>query len=86
MSPRPGLDGVKLISGDKCLGVLEAVGVYPDAKHEHCTVHFTGTFSQSFPNENCGQDAQGDPRPGEQGRLPEEGERGGGNTPGHASA
>ena len=29
-----GLDGVKLIIGDKCLGMLEAVGeVFPDAKY-----------------------------------------------------
>lgn len=36
-----GLDGVKLIVGDKCLGTLEAVGeVFPDAKYQRCTVHF----------------------------------------------
>ena len=36
-----GLDGVKLIIGDKCLGMLEAVGeVFPDAKYQRCTVHF----------------------------------------------
>lgn len=36
-----GLDGVKLIVGDKCLGMLEAVGeVFPDAKYRRCTVHF----------------------------------------------
>lgn len=36
-----GLEGVKLIVGDKCLGMLEAVGeVYPDAKYQRCTVHF----------------------------------------------
>lgn len=36
-----GLEGVKLIVGDKCLGLLEAVGeVYPDAKYQRCTVHF----------------------------------------------
>ena len=33
-----GLDGVKLIVGDKCLGMLEAVGeVFPDAKYQRCT-------------------------------------------------
>ena len=38
---RQGLDGVKLIVGDKCLGMLEAVGeVFPDAKYQRCTVHF----------------------------------------------
>ena len=36
-----GLDGVKLIVGDKCLGMLEAVGeVFPDAKYQGCVVHF----------------------------------------------
>ena len=36
-----GLDGVKLIVGDKCLGMLEAVGeVYPEAKYQRCIVHF----------------------------------------------
>ena len=36
-----GLDGVKLIVGDKCLGMLEAVGeVFPTAKYQRCMVHF----------------------------------------------
>jgi putative transposase len=36
-----GLEGVKLIVGDKCLGMLEAVGeVYPEAKYQCCIVHF----------------------------------------------
>ena len=36
-----GLDGVKLLVGDKCLGMLEAVGeVFPDAKYQRCVVHF----------------------------------------------
>ena len=36
-----GLNGVKLIVGDKCQGMLEAVGeVFPDAKYQRCTVHF----------------------------------------------
>ena len=36
-----GLDGVKLIVGDKCLGMLEAASeVLPDAKYQRCTVHF----------------------------------------------
>ena len=36
-----GLDGVKLIVGDKCMGMLEAVGeVFPDAKYQRRTVHF----------------------------------------------
>ena len=36
-----GLDGVKLIVSDKCMGVLEAVGkVFPDVKYQRCIVHF----------------------------------------------
>ena len=36
-----GLDGVKLIVGDKCLGMVEAAGeVYPQAQYQRCTVHF----------------------------------------------
>ena len=36
-----GLAGVKLVVGDKCLGMLEAVyEVFPDAKYQRCTVHF----------------------------------------------
>ena len=36
-----GLDGVKLVVGDKCLGMLEAVGeVFSEAKCQRCTVHF----------------------------------------------
>ena len=36
-----GMDGVKLVVGDKCLGMLEAVGeVFPEAKYQRCTVHF----------------------------------------------
>ena len=36
-----GLEGVKLIVGDKCMGMLEAVGeVFPEAKYQRCVVHF----------------------------------------------
>lgn len=36
-----GQDGVKLVVGDKCLGMLEAVvEVFPEAKYQRCTVHF----------------------------------------------
>lgn len=36
-----GLSGIKLVIGDKCLGMLEAVGeVFPEAKYQRCTVHF----------------------------------------------
>lgn len=36
-----GLDRVKLVVGDQCLGMLEAVGeVFPEAKYQRCIVHF----------------------------------------------
>ena len=36
-----GLDGVQLIVGDKCLGMLEAAyEVFPGAKYQRCIVHF----------------------------------------------
>lgn len=36
-----GLSGVRLIIGDKCLGMLETIPeVFPDAKYQRCTVHF----------------------------------------------
>ena len=41
VSPGRGLDGVTLIVGNKCLGMLKAVGeVFPEAKYQRCTVHF----------------------------------------------
>lgn len=36
-----GLDGVKLVVGDKCSGMLESVAeIFPAAKYQRCTVHF----------------------------------------------
>ena len=36
-----GLEGVQLIVGDKCLGMLEALGeVFPEAMYQRCVVHF----------------------------------------------
>ena len=36
-----GLDSVRLVIGDKCLGMFEAVGeVFTEAKYQRCTVHF----------------------------------------------
>ena len=47
-----GLDGVKLIVGDKCLGMLEAVGeVFPETKYQRCTFHFyRNVFSVTPPS------------------------------------
>lgn len=36
-----GLDGVRLIIGDKNLGMLETIPeVFPESRYQHCTVHF----------------------------------------------
>lgn len=36
-----GLDGVKLMVGDKCLSMLEALAeMFPDVKYQRCSVHF----------------------------------------------
>ena len=60
-----GLDRVKLIVGDKCLGMLESVGeVFPEAKYQRCTVHFYRNvfFDHSeIQGETCGQDVGGNP-------------------------
>lgn len=51
VAPWTGLEGVKLIVGDKCLGMLEAVGeVFPEAKYQRCVVHFTEIYSPLCPN------------------------------------
>lgn len=45
-----GLDGVRLIVGDKCLGMLEAVGeVFPEAKYQRCVVHFYRNVFSAVP-------------------------------------
>ena len=45
-----GLDGVKLIVGDKKLGMCESVHeVFPDAKYQRCTVHFYRNIMSSVP-------------------------------------
>ena len=45
-----GLDGVKPIAGDKCPGMLEAVGeVFPEAKCQRCHVHFYHTVFSVTP-------------------------------------
>ena len=80
-----GLDGVKLIVGDKCLGMLESVGeVFPEAKYQRCTVHFYRNVFSVTPRSKVKLVAKmlkGDPRPGEQESRPGEIQsRGGGTT------
>ena len=45
-----GLNGVRLIIGDKCLGMLETIPeVFPDAKYQRCTVHFYRNIFSATP-------------------------------------
>ena len=45
-----GLNGVRLIVGDKCLGMLEAAGeMFPEAKYQRCTVHFYRNVFSAVP-------------------------------------
>ena len=49
-----GLSGVKLIIGDKALGMVESIGqVFPEAKYQRCTVHFYRNALSSVPNRNA---------------------------------
>ena len=50
-----GLEGVRLIIGDKCLGLLDAAAeVYPDAKYQRCTVHFYRNIFSVTPRKKMG--------------------------------
>ncbi len=54
-----GLDGVRLIVGDKCLGMLEAVGeVFPEAKYQRCVVHFYRNVFSAVPKSKAKQVAR----------------------------
>ena len=47
-----GLRGVKLIIGDRALGMTEAIGqVFPEAKYQQCTVHFYRNVFSSVPKQ-----------------------------------
>ena len=46
-----GLKGVELVTGDKALGMVEAIGeVFPKAKYQRCTVHFYRNVFSVVPN------------------------------------
>ena len=63
-----GLDGVKLIIGDKALGMVESIGqVFHDAKYQRCTAHFYRNIffcNSKTETENGSQDAESHPRSG----------------------
>ena len=64
------LAAVKLIVGDKCLGMLEAVGeVFPETKYQRCVVHFYRNVFSVVPKskvKNVAKMLKSDPCPGEQ--------------------
>ena len=82
-----GLDGVKLIVGDKCMGMLEAVGeVFPDAKYQRCTVHFYRNVFSVVPKSKVkivAKMLKAIHAPGEQEGVPREGEGRGRRTARH---
>lgn len=46
-----GLSGVELITGDKAIGMVEAIGeVFPHARYQRCTVHFYRNVFSVVPN------------------------------------
>lgn len=46
-----GLTGVEMITGDKAMGMVEAIGeVFPKAKYQRCTVHFYRNVFSVVPN------------------------------------
>ena len=54
-----GLDGVKLIIGDKALGMVEAIGqVFPETKYQRCTVHFYRNVLSAVPHNKGGSVAK----------------------------
>ena len=47
-----GLDGVKLVIGDRALGMVESIGqVFPEAKYQRCTVHFYRNVLSAVPKQ-----------------------------------
>ena len=49
-----GLEDVKLIIGDKNLGMVESIGeVFPEAKYQRCTVHMYRNIFSVVPRKKC---------------------------------
>jgi len=54
-----GLKGVKLIIGDKALGMVEAIGqVFPQAKYQRCIVHFYRNVFSVVPKHKVNETAK----------------------------
>jgi transposase-like protein len=53
---RRGLAGVRLVTSDKCLGVVEAAAtVFPDAGWQRCVVHFERNVLSAVPRERMAE-------------------------------
>lgn len=51
-----GLKGVRLVIGDRCLGLVEAIReVYPDSKYQRCIVHFYRNMFSAVPKRLVGE-------------------------------
>lgn len=51
-----GLKGVRLMVGDKCLGLVEAIHeVFPDSKYQRCIVHFYRNMFSAVPKRWVGE-------------------------------
>jgi Transposase and inactivated derivatives len=51
-----GLKGVRLMVGDKCLGLVEAIGeVFPESKYQRCIVHFYRNMFSAVPKRLVGE-------------------------------
>ena len=51
-----GLKGVRLVIGDRCLGLVEAIReVYPESKYQRCIVHFYRNMFSAVPKRLVGE-------------------------------
>jgi putative transposase len=51
-----GLSGVRLVTSDKCLGIVEAAAaVFPDARWQRCVVHFERNVLSAVPRERMAE-------------------------------
>lgn len=46
---------MRLVTSDKCLGVVEAATMFPDARWQRCVVHFERNILSAVPREKMGE-------------------------------
>lgn len=55
-SKKRGLSGVRLVTSDKCLGIVEAAAsVFPEARWQRCVVHFERNVLSAVPRETMAE-------------------------------